>query len=308
MSRLACDPHLPGAVVELLLPDADVDLGQVVDAGVAGGVGEHAPVVEHVGAPAQVGDDLVPGLRDRRQVGVVDRGVLAVPAHRHHLAGLGAAVQRGGVAVVPRGPVALGDLVAEVAGAVLLRDPEQPPARRPHLVLVAVHHRAHQRPDVAGLRDVGLVVAAQVGDLPLVEEHRAGEGRDAGAGQRADAGVGVVVVVERPERRQLGLRLGEQLERGLGGDAERALVAHEQVLELVAARGLADLVADAVADVHHLAGRQHVVEAEHQVAGVAVARRRSATSRWCRCGRRPASTGTTPGRRGRSARAARAAR
>ena len=83
--------------------------------------------------------------------------------------------------------------------------------------------------------------------------------------------VGVVVVVERPERRQLGLGLREQLERRLGGDAERALVAHEEVLELVAAGGLADLVADPVADVHHLAGGQHVVEAEHQVAGVAVA-------------------------------------
>ena len=205
------------------------------------------------------------------QVGVVDRGVLAVPAHRHHLAGLGAAVQRGRVAVVPRGPVALGDLVAEVAGAVLLGDPEQPLAGGPHLVLVAVHHRAHQRAHVAGLRDVGLVVAAQVGDLPLVEQHRAGERRDAGAGEGADAAVGVVVVVEGPERRQLGLGLREQLERRLGGDAERALVAHEEVLELVAAGRLADLVADPVADVHHLAGGQHVVEAEHQVAGVAVA-------------------------------------
>ena len=49
-------------------------------------------------------------------------------------------------------------------------------------------------------------------------------------------------------------------------------MAHEQVLELVAARGLADLVPDAVADVHHLAGGEHVVEAEHEVAGVPVAR------------------------------------
>ena len=269
---LGLDPHLPGPVVELLLPDAHVDLGEVVDAGVALGVGEHAPVVEDVGTTAQVRDDLVPGLRHRREVGVVDRRVLAVPAHRHHLTGLGATVHRCGVAVVPRSPVALGDLVAEVAGAVLLRDPEQPLAGGPDLVLVAVHHRAHQRPHVAGLGDVGLVVAAEVGDLPLVEEHRPGEGRDPGAGQRTDAGVGVVVVVERPERRELRLRLGEELEGGLGGDAERALVAHEQVLELVAARGLADLVPDAVADVHHLAGGQHVVEAEHQVAGVPVAR------------------------------------
>ena len=92
-----------------------------------------------------------------------------------------------------------------------------------------------------------------------------------GPGQRAGAGVGVVVVVERPERRELRLRLGEQLERRLGRDAQRALVAHEQVLELVAAGGLADLAADAVADVQDLAGGQHVVEAEHQVAGVPVA-------------------------------------
>ena len=82
-------------------------------------------------------------------------------------------------------------------------------------------------------------------------------------------------------------------------------MAHEQVLELVAAGALGDLAADPVADVHDLAGRQHVVEAEHQVAGVPVPARRSATSRWCRSGRRPANTGRTPGRPDRSGRAGR---
>src|SRR3712207_8963280 len=57
-----------------------------------------------------------PCLADRGDVREVDRGVLAVPGHRDDLAVLGAAVQRGGVPVVPGGPVALGDLVPQVAG------------------------------------------------------------------------------------------------------------------------------------------------------------------------------------------------
>ncbi len=48
-------------------------------------------------------------------------------------------------------------------------------------------------------------------------------------------------------------------------------MSHEQVLELVAARRLADLAAAAVPHLDDLAGRQHHLEADHQVAGVAVA-------------------------------------
>src|SRR3712207_6993636 len=51
--------------------------------------------------PPQVRDDVVPRLGDGGQVRVGDRGVLAVPRHRHHLAVLGAAVQGSGVPVVP---------------------------------------------------------------------------------------------------------------------------------------------------------------------------------------------------------------
>src|SRR5690606_4266273 len=116
--------------------------------GGGGGVGEHAPVVEEVGLAPQVGDDLVPATGHRRQVGVVHRRVLAVPGHRHHLTVLGPAVQGGGVPVVPGRPVTLGDLVAQVTGPVVAGDAEQPPAPGAHLVLVAVHHRADQRPDV----------------------------------------------------------------------------------------------------------------------------------------------------------------
>ncbi len=270
---LGVDPQRPGLVVELLLPDADVDLGEVVDAGARARVGEHAPVVEDVGLRSRrPGDDRVPLARDGGQLGPVDRGVLAVPAHRHDLAGLRAPVQRRGVAVVARRPVALGDLVAEVARAVLARDPHQPLAAGADLVLVAVEHRADQRADVLGLRDVGLVVAAQVGDLLLVEEHRAGERGAVGPDELAQRAVRGVVVLEGPERGELGLGLGVELERRLGGDAERALVAHEQRLERVAGRALGHLRPAAVAEAHDLAGREHVDEAQHEVARVAVAR------------------------------------
>ena len=59
---LRIDPGLPHLLVPLLLPDADVDLGQVVAAGPerAVRVREHAPVVERVEALAQAVDDPVP--------------------------------------------------------------------------------------------------------------------------------------------------------------------------------------------------------------------------------------------------------
>ena len=195
-----------------------------------------------------------------------------MPAHRHDLAGLRAAVQRRRVAVVARGPVALGDLVAEVARAGRPRRPHQPLAAGADLVLVAVEDGADERADVLGLRDVGLVVAAQVGDLVLVEQHRAGERRAVGADDVAERAVRGVVVLERPERRELGLGLRVELERRLGRDAERALVAHEQRLERVAGRALGQLRAAAVAEADDVAGREHVDEAEHEVARVPVAR------------------------------------
>lgn len=43
-------PQFPGLVAELLFPDADVDLGEVVDPGVRGGVGEHPPAAARCGS------------------------------------------------------------------------------------------------------------------------------------------------------------------------------------------------------------------------------------------------------------------
>ena len=67
------------------------------------------------------------------------------------------------------------------------------------------------------------------------------------------------------------LRLGplHELERRLGDDPQRPLVAHEEVLELVAGRGLSDLPPAAVADPDDLAGREHDLERDHEVARVA---------------------------------------
>ena len=182
------------------------------------------------------------------------------------------AVQRGGVAVVARGPVALGDLVAQVG---CRRSPGRSAAAAwragrtssatPYIAVATTAFTPGR------LRDVRLVVAAQVVDLPLVEQHDAGQGGEPRAGQRAGGAPGGLVVRVGEERRELGLRPRHQLQGRLGDDAERALVAHEQVLELVAARRLADLAPAAVADPDDLAGRQHDLEADDQVAGVPVA-------------------------------------
>ena len=193
-----------------------------------------------------------------------------MPAHRHDLAGRKPSMERRGVAVVARRPVARADLVAEVGAARLATDAHEPPGRRLDLVAGAVHRRRDDRLHVVRARDVGLVVAAQVAQLPLVEEDDARERREPRGRQRAGrlprGGVGRVV----EEGRELDLRPRDELERRLGHDPERALVAHEQVLELVAGRGLADLPTAAVADLDDLAGRQHDLEADDEVAGVAV--------------------------------------
>ena len=88
----------------------------------------------------------------------------------------------------------------------------------------------------------GLVVAAQVLDLLLVEEHGSGERGDAGGDDPVHCAMGVEEVVEGEERGKLRLRPWHQLQRRLGDDAERALMAHEQVLEVVARGRLADLL------------------------------------------------------------------
>src|SRR3954451_4742014 len=62
-----------------------------------------------------------------------------------------------------------------------------------------------------------------------------------------------------------------QLQDGFGGDAQSALVAHEQMLELVPAGTLADLASAAVADTDYASGRSDHLETEHQVARVSVA-------------------------------------
>src|SRR5690606_12716508 len=56
----------------------------------------------------------------------------------------------------------------------------------------------------------------------------------------------------------------------LGDDAQRALVPHEEVLELEAGAALADLAAAAIADLDDLAGGQDHLEADHEVAGMSV--------------------------------------
>ena len=72
-----------------------------------------------------------------------------------------------------------------------------------------------------------------------------------------------------PERRELRLRALDQLERRLRDDAERALRAHEQLLQAVARRARPRLHAAALADADDLARRQHDLERDHQLAHVA---------------------------------------
>ena len=122
------------------------------------------------------------------------------------------------------------------------------------------------------LLDVGLVVAAQVGDLPLVEQHDARERRQARLGEDAGRLPRARVVLEGEERGELGLGPRRELERRLGADAERALVAGEQLLEVERGRGLAQLAPAAVADLGDLAGRQHDLHRDDVLARVAEAR------------------------------------
>ena len=71
----------------------------------------------------------------------------------------------------------------------------------------------------------------------------------------------------QPDKRHLPpLRLGEQLEHGGGDDAQRALGADEQVLEVVAGVVLLEFAQV----IEHLAGRQHHLDAEAEFAGIAI--------------------------------------
>ena len=80
------------------------------------------------------------------------------------------------------------------------------------------------------------------------------------------------VVLEREERGELHLRARDELQGGLRGDAERPLVAGEQLLERQPGRGLAQLAAASLADLHDLAGRQDDLHRDDEVTRVAEAR------------------------------------
>ena len=108
-------------------------------------------------------------------------------------------------------------------------------------------------------------------DLPLVEEDHAGEGRRARARELPCRPPRVLVGAIGVEGRELRLRALDELERRLGDDPERPLVAHEEVLELIAGGRLAHLPAAAVADPDDLAGREHDLEADDEIPRVAVA-------------------------------------
>ena len=181
-------------------------------------------------------------------------------------------MQRRRVAVVARGPVAGRDLVAEVLAAEAAAEPHDLLRGRLDLDLGAVHRDRDDGLHRLRLRDVRLVVAAQVLDLPLVEEHDAGDRRQPALGQDAGRLPRLHVVVEGEERGELDLRPRRELERRLGRDPERALVAGEELLEVERrARGLAQLAAAALADLDDLAGRQDDLHRDHVVARVAEA-------------------------------------
>ena len=219
--------------------------------------------------------DGVPLLPHGRELRVEDRRVLAVPAHRHDLAVCGCA--RGAASRSGRGarPSRPGEISSpRYVAARRLADLAAVRLRRgAHLVL---RSRTWPIATTAFTRSgCGMYASSsrrRYADLPLVEEHDAGQrrqrpsarARPSLARRRRRTRIGV-------EGRELGLRALDQLERRLGDDAERALVAHEQVLELVAGRRLADLPAAAVADADDLAGREHDLEADDEVARVAVA-------------------------------------
>src|SRR3954454_19424889 len=83
--------------------------------------------------------------------------------------------------------------------------------------------------------------------------------------------MGLHVVVEGEEGRELTLGAGNQLECRLGRDPKRSLVAREELLETEPGRGLAQLAPSAVADLDDLARRQHDLHRNHEIASVAIA-------------------------------------
>src|SRR5215208_4655291 len=83
--------------------------------------------------------------------------------------------------------------------------------------------------------------------------------------------MGLHVVVEGEEGRELTLGAGNELEGRLGRDPKRSLVAGEELLEIEPGRGLAQLAPSAVADLDDLSRRQHALHRNHEVLSVAVA-------------------------------------
>ena len=226
---LRVDPGGPGLVVEPLLPDADVDLRQVVAPRLerAVRVGEHPPVVEHV-VPLDVARSTI-ACHFSRTSGSFEYGIAAssqCQLHRRHLAVRAcarAAASRSGRGGTPSRRCEISsprysppDAFARSASSAW------PPARTSSRVAVQ-RERDHGLGPV-GLRDVRLVVAAQVARPSTRRTARRRRASRPRAGELAGRPPGVHVVVVGEERRELGLGPLDQLERRLGDDAERSLV------------------------------------------------------------------------------------
>src|SRR5215212_11032655 len=79
------------------------------------------------------------------------------------------------------------------------------------------------------------------------------------------------VVVESEKSGELHLGPRHEFERRLGGDAERALVSSEELLQLQPSRGFPEFPSTTVADLDDLARRQYDLHRHHEVARVSVA-------------------------------------
>ena len=202
-----------------------------------------------------------------------------MPAHRHDLAVRRPAVQRGRVAVVARGPVALRDLVPQVRRR---RTPRRCAGVAWHRRAARRHCRMRATATTAFTQSgCGMYASSSRRRYSTFHSSKRTTPASVETPERASCrcGASVHVVVEGEERRELRLGSLHQLERRLGDDAQCPLMAHEQVLELIAGGRLADLLATTVADADDLAGRQHDLERHRRDRGCARIGPPAATSR-----------------------------
>ena len=162
-------------------------------------------------------------------------------------------------------PVAPGLLFAEVRTLHLLHDAENLLAGGKHLAFRSGERRHDDALDGFRQRDERFIVAAQEVDFLVVEHDVVDGALDARDADLVERVVRFFVACEAVVRRKLDFRLRAAIEHGLRHDAERALMAEEQLEHAVACRRVAALPRAALAEPDHFARREHDFHAADEV-------------------------------------------